>query len=400
MTTGQHIQRMVTDSGEQRGRARDNRPMVMLIVVTTLLVLFGLVIVWSVTRGSTEHSIMRQLLGVGLGVVMLVIFWRIDYSAFAGAVIPLMIIDVVLLLSPHLPVIGYSAGGATSWVNIGIRFQPGELAKIVTILLMAAVVARYQGRIDSPREYAKCIGTLMVPFICIMTQPDLGTGLVLLIIGAAIIFVGGANRRLLLLTILILVALVALVFILDPILDNIVGSDVFFKDYQKNRILVFLNPDLDPTGAGYNLTQAKIAIGSGGLFGKGLGNATQSALGFLPEAPTDFVFCAIAEQLGFLGVLFLLALYGALFYIVIRMIVSIPSLFQKLILVGVCGMWLFQILENIGMCCGLMPITGIPLPFISYGSSFMMVNFACIGLILSIYSKRGQSVEMDESSLR
>ena len=112
------------------------------------------------------------------------------------------------------------------------------------------------------------------------------------------------------------------------------------------------------------------------------------------------MFCAIAEQLGFLGVLFLLALYGALFYIVIRMIVSIPSLFQKLILVGVCGMWLFQILENIGMCCGLMPITGIPLPFISYGSSFMMVNFACIGLILSIYSKRGQSVEMDESSLR
>ena len=194
-------------------------------------------------------------------------------------------------------------------------------------------------------------------------------------------------------------ALVALVFILDPIFDNIVGSDVFFKDYQKNRILVFLNPDLDPTGAGYNLTQAKIAIGSGGLLGKGLGNATQSALGFLPEAPTDFVFCTIAEQLGFLGVLFLLALYGALFYIVIRMIGSIPSLFQKLALVGVCGMWLFQILENIGMCCGLMPITGIPLPFISYGSSFMMVNFACIGLILSIYSKRGQSVEMDESAL-
>ncbi|MGI6221763.1 MAG: FtsW/RodA/SpoVE family cell cycle protein [Coriobacteriales bacterium] len=400
MATAQHIQRTVTDSAEKQGVSRGNRLMTLLIVVTTVLVLFGLVIVWSVTRDSTEHSIMRQFLGVGLGVVMLLIFWKIDYSSLAGAVIPLMIIDVVLLLSPHLPVIGYSAGGATSWVNIGIRFQPGELAKIVTILLMAAVVARYQGRIDSPREYAKCIGTLLVPFLCIMTQPDLGTGLVLLVIGASIMFVGGANRRLLLLTILILVALVALVFILDPIFDKVVGSDVFFKDYQKNRILVFLNPDLDPTGAGYNLTQAKIAIGSGGLVGKGLGNATQSALGFLPEAPTDFVFCTIAEQLGFLGVLFLLAMYGALFYVVIRMMGSIPSLYSKLALVGVCGMWLFQILENIGMCCGLMPITGIPLPFISYGSSFMMVNFACIGLILSMYSRRGQSVEMDESALR
>ena len=138
---------------------------------------------------------------------------------------------------------------------------------------------------------------------------------------------------------------------------------------------------------GYNLKQAKIAIGSGGLFGKGLGNATQSALGFLPEAPTDFVFCTVAEQLGFVGVLFLLALYAGLFYFAIRMAQETESLFGKLIIAGICGMWLFQILENIGMCCGLMPITGIPLPFVSFGSSFMMVNFACVGLICSVWSR-------------
>lgn len=368
----------------QRLLGRANVPFFTLLAV---LVLFGLVIVWYATASSAEHSFTRQLAGVGLGIVLMIVFWKIDYQVFAQAVVPLLVIDVILLLSPHLPIIGYSAGGATSWVNIGIRFQPGELSKVVTILLMAAMVARYQGRIDNRREYLKCLGMLMVPFLCIMTQPDLGTGLVLLVIGATILFVGGANRRFLVVTIIVLAVLIVAAFSLDPVLDNIVGHDVFLKEYQKNRILVFLNEDIDPSGAGYNLKQAKIAIGSGGLFGKGLGNATQSALGFLPEAPTDFVFCTVAEQLGFVGVLFLLALYAGLFYFAIRMAQETESLFGKLIIAGICGMWLFQILENIGMCCGLMPITGIPLPFVSFGSSFMMVNFACVGLICSVWSR-------------
>ena len=360
-----------------------NRPF---LAVLAALVLFGLVIVWFATASSAEHSFARQIMGVGLGIVLMIVFWKVDYQVFAQAVMPLLIIDIILLLSPHLPIIGYSAGGATSWVNIGIRFQPGELSKVVTILLMAAMVARYQGRIDNRREYLKCLGMLMVPFLCIMTQPDLGTGLVLLIIGATILFVGGANRRLLIITIVVLAVLIVVAFAADPVLDDIAGHDVFLKEYQKNRILVFLNEDIDPSGAGYNLKQSKIAIGSGGLFGKGLGNATQSSLGFLPEAPTDFVFCTVAEQLGFVGVLFLLALYAGMFYFAVKMANETESLFGKLIISGICGMWLFQILENIGMCCGLMPITGIPLPFISYGSSFMMVNFACIGLICSVWS--------------
>ena len=368
----------------QRLLGRANVPFVTLLAV---LVLFGLVIVWYATASSAEHSFSRQLAGVGLGIVLMIVFWKIDYQVFAQAVVPLLVIDIILLLSPHLPIIGYSAGGATSWVNIGIRFQPGELSKVVTILLMAAMVARYQGRIDNRREYLKCLGMLMVPFLCIMTQPDLGTGLVLLVIGATILFVGGANRRFLVITIIILAVLIVAAFMLDPVLDNIVGHDVFLKEYQKNRILVFLNEDIDPSGAGYNLKQAKIAIGSGGLFGKGLGNATQSSLGFLPEAPTDFVFCTVAEQLGFMGVLFLLALYAGLFYFAIRMAQGTESLFGKLIIAGICGMWLFQILENIGMCCGLMPITGIPLPFVSFGSTFMVVNFACVGLICSVWSR-------------
>lgn len=173
---------------------------------------------------------------------------------------------------------------------------------------------------------------------------------------------------------------------LDPILDGLFGSDVLLKDYQRSRLLVFMDSSYDLSGDGYNLQQAKIAIGSGGFFGKGFMQATQSSLGFLPEAPTDFVFCVLAEEFGFVGALLLLALYLGLIVTSIRVARNAPDLFGTIIVVCIVGMWVFQILENIGMDVGLMPITGIPLPFISYGSSFMLVNFVMLGLINSIWA--------------
>ena len=152
---------------------------------------------------------------------------------------------------------------------------------------------------------------------------------------------------------------------------------------------MFLDPSADVTGTGFNLNQAMIAIGSGGLFGKGLLNGSQSSLGFVPESATDFIFCVLAEQFGFMGALVLLALYLALILVSIRIARESSDLFGTLIVMGIVGMWLFQILENIGMDIGLMPITGIPLPFMSYGSSFMMVNFALLGLIGSVYAHKG-----------
>ena len=187
-------------------------------------------------------------------------------------------------------------------------------------------------------------------------------------------FAGGASWKWLLSTIGILAAIVAVALMLDPVLDARMGHDVFIKEYQMNRLLVFINPDLDPTGVGYNLKQAMIAIGSGGLWGKGLGNATQSALGFLPEAPTDFIFCVVGESLGFMGAILLLALYAGLFASALVAMFRSRDLYGSLIIAGIIGMWTFQVLENIGMDIGLMPITGIPLPFMSYGSSFMLVN--------------------------
>lgn len=158
----------------------------------------------------------------------------------------------------------------------------------------------------------------------------------------------------------------------------------FLKNYQRQRLFVFIDPENDTSDSGYNLRQAQIAIGSGGFFGKGLMNGTQAALKFLPEAPTDFIFCVLAEELGFIGVVVLLGLYVGLIVVSLKIARATDDLFGKLLVVCCVGMWVFQIFENIGMTCGLMPITGIPLPFISYGSSFMIVNCVMLGFIGSV----------------
>lgn len=360
-----------------------------ILLVTILLVSYGLLVVWSAIIGSSLYTFNKQLMGVGVGIIIMLVLWRADYRKLSTLTYALLAITIVLMLLPLLPVIGEEVNGARSWIIIfGQQLQPGELAKVFYILFMAALISRYKGRLDSGAEYLKCFALMMTPIICIMLQPDLGTGMVLFVIGMAVLFAGGANRRWLLLTAALVVTVVVLAIVLDGVLDAAFGRDMLLKDYQKNRLLVFINPDLDPDGAGYNLRQAQIAIGSGGLTGKGIGGATQSALGFLPEAPTDFIFCVLAEEFGFLGSLLLISLYALLMFLVLRVAFASYDLFGTLIITGVLGMWIFQILENIGMTCGLMPITGIPLPFMSYGSSFMLVNFTCLGLVLSIWAHR------------
>lgn len=355
-------------------------------IVVTLLVCYGLVIVYSAVLNDPDYKFSRQLMGVAVGAVAMVLVWQFDYRRLSDYTTLFLIVNVVLILSPHLPIIGVNTMGATSWINIGMQIQPGELAKVTVILLDASIMARYGGRLDDPREYLKALGLMLVPFVCIMTQPDLGTGLVYLFIGAVALVVGGARPKYLLITLAAGIAAVAAVFAIDEVIKNSTGEYKLLKQYQRNRLLVFLYPDLDPNGESYNLRQAQIAIGSGGLFGKGLLQGTQHSLGILPEAPTDFIFCVLAEELGFFGVLVLLSLYASLVLISFRIAAAASDLFGMTIVMCVVGMWLFQILENIGMDCGLMPITGIPLPFMSYGSSFMMANFIMVGMIGSVWT--------------
>lgn len=376
------------DGATRRKRTFSDRIPKSLLIVAALLVASGLLVVWSAVQGSETYSFSRQALGVLMGCIVMLMFYQLDYRQLSSYTTVLLVINVVLILSPHLPVIGVESKGAQSWINVGMQLQPGEFAKITVILLDASVLARYGGNLDDPREYMKALGYIAVPFLCIMTQPDLGTGLVYLFIGAVTLVMGGSRLKFLLITLGAFVAAVAAVFAIDELMKSLTGEYKLLKQYQRNRLLVFLDPSADTSGAGYNLNQAMIAIGSGGLFGKGLLNASQSSLGFVPEAPTDFIFCVLAEQFGFVGALLLLGLYIALILSCIRIARNAGDLFGSLIVMGVVAMWLFQILENIGMDIGLMPVTGIPLPFMSYGSSFMMVNFALLGLVGSVYAHR------------
>lgn len=376
------------DGASKRKRSIADAVPKTLLVVAICLVAYGLLVVWSAVQGNEDYSFPRQAMGVAIGIVAMLAFYSIDYRQLAGYTTLLLIVNVVLILSPHLPIIGVEQKGAQSWINVGMQLQPGEFAKITVILLDASILARYGGQLDDPQEYLKALAYILIPFLCIMTQPDLGTGLVYLFIGAVTLVMGGSRLKYLLITLGIFVAMIVAVFGIDEVLKNATGEYKLLKQYQRNRLLVFLDPSADTSGSGYNLNQAMIAIGSGGLFGKGFLNASQSSLGFVPEAPTDFIFCVLAEQFGFVGAMLLLGLYLALILSCIRIARNAGDLFGTLIVMGVVGMWLFQILENIGMDIGLMPITGIPLPFMSYGSSFMLVNFSLLGLVGSVYAHR------------
>ena len=354
-------------------------------VSLTVLIVFGLIVVYSAVSKNPEYSFSRQLVGVVAGLAAPFAIRLVDYKKFSNLSLIFLVISVVLILMPALPVIGVEAKGARSWISIfGMQIQPGEFAKITVILMSASLVSKFGGKIDDIHDYIKLVGVLLIPFVCIMTQPDLGTGLVYLFIGGTALVVGGARLKFLLITLAIGLAGIIAIFAIDQMIYVTSGEYVLLKEYQRSRLLVFIDPTYSTSSDGYNLAQALIAIGSGGIFGKGLFNSTQSTLGFLPEAPTDFIFCVLAEELGFVGVVFLLVLYIVFLLSCLKIAYNANDAFGTLIVVCIVGMWIFHILENIGMTCSLMPITGIPLPFISFGSSFMIVNLILVGMILSV----------------
>ena len=356
------------------------------LIPALLLIAYGLVVVWSASLSNAYASLPRQAVGAVLGLVAAAFVWRYDYRALANMSTWLLVIDVVLMLSPRIPGLASAANGMTGWVKLGpLRFQPSEIGKLVTIFLMASLAAQYNGRIKELRDYVKLCGTLLVPFAAIMAQPDLGTGLIIVVTGAAIIICAGAKREWVLVTLAMFVAGCALIIFCS------INFHFPLKQYQLNRLLVFADSSLESTSAGYNLQQAKIAVGSGGLFGKGIGAATQSAGGFLPENHTDFIFARLAEEFGFVGAVALLALYAWLIYSALALAMRVDAPFAKLVLAGVIAMWSYQLLQNVGMCIGIMPITGIPLPFVSYGSTSMVIQVASVGIVQSVYLHRTKS---------
>ena len=355
------------------------------LIPTLLILILSVVNMWSCAQSLDTVSFVNHLAGMALGIGGAAVVWRYDCRNLANLTTALFVLACALMVMPLVPGLGVEGGlGGLGWVRIGpLRFQPSEPGKLVVIALMASACAQYNGKIETFRDYAKLCGTLLVPLLLILSL-DLGTGLIIFFIGATIIIVSGAPRTWVLLTIALIVGVAALV-VVTSMID---GLPHILKDYQLKRLIVFVDPSVDPTGDGYNLQQAMIAVGSGGLFGKGFGNATQALNGFVPEAQTDFVFSLFAEQFGFVGSVILLGLYAWMIFSTILLAMKTESFFSRLVLIGCVAMWTFQVLENVGMCLGIMPITGIPLPFVTYGSSSMVVQLVSVGVVQSVWRHR------------
>lgn len=350
-----------------------------ILIITLILILtIGFLMVKSATlaNGAQSTEALKQIRWILVGIPILILFSLIDYHRLKSYSLFLYLINLGFLISVY--VFGQSVLGAQRRIPIGsFVFQPSEFAKIILIITLAAFLAERKGKVSKLSDVLLAILHIVVPWMLIFQQPDLGTAMVLVAILFGMLLVAGTDSKYLIG--LIIIGVIGVVLILNI---NVL------KDYQLKRLLVFVNPDVDPLGAGYNLLQSKIAIGSGRFWGKGLFSGTQSRLNFIPEHHTDFIFSVLGEELGFIGVAFLLILYFVLILRGIRIGSMSKDIFGTLIAAGIISMLLFQIFVNVGMTVGLMPITGIPLPFVSYGGSSMFVNMMGIGLLLNIYMRR------------
>jgi len=271
--------------------------------------------------------------------------------------------------------IGSEGGGAQRWMDLGpFRFQPSEFAKIFMIISSANLLVK-KTNINEATNLISIAIHFAMPTLLVAKQPDLGTALILMAIMVGMVFIAGIEYK-------VMAGLFGAGVLLLPVIWR------FLDPYQKKRLSVFINPYADPLGDGYNVIQSKITIGSGKLLGKGLFQGPQNKLDFLPAKHTDFIFAVIGEELGFVGGVVLISLFALLIYLSVKVAFNARDLLGTYMVVGIASMWTIQILVNIGMNIGLMPVTGIPLPFVSYGGSAFIVNMMSAGLVLNVGMRR------------
>ncbi|KUG02948.1 rod shape-determining protein roda [hydrocarbon metagenome] len=363
------------------------------IFTLLLIISFGILIQSSASSGMSSDAlyyVKKQLFMIALGLIGAAVIIRYDLTEFKNFGILLYILSLFLLIA--VLVFGTELRGTTGWISLGPlpAIQPAEFTKILLILAFADFVNRRRGELDTLGKMLPCFLYMGLPFVLIMMQPDLGTALVYIAITVIMMFAAGANTRVLLGLIGGCAFLAGLVLYLH---FNF-GMSIPLEEYQLKRLTVFVDPYNDGQGgrgAGWNTIQSLVAIGSGGFTGKGLYNGTQVQLNFLPEHHTDFIYAVIGEELGFIGAAFVILLYGILIIRSIYIASESREFFGTLVVMGVTAMWLFHIFENIGMSIGLMPITGIPLPFLSYGGSSMITNLLAVALIVNV-NIRGKQI--------
>lgn len=353
-----------------------------ILISTIILVIIGLVALTSATKNSNYEELKKQILWLTISIPILIVVIFVDYDIFAK-ISPILYGIILILLVAVL--FTSAVNGATSWFDIGpFSFQPAEFAKVVIVLFIAWLITKIQknGR-DQINRVLK-LGLLLiafaVPVLLIIKQPDYGTAMAFVSAFIFMLFVAGLKKRYIIPSILLVVILV-------PVLYFFV-----LPEHAKSRIDVYLNPDLDPRGAGYNIIQSKLAIGAGQLLGMGLFKGNQTQLGFLYPKTTDFIFSLIGEEMGFVVAASIIFLYVVLITKSIYVAKTAKDDLGSYIAIGIAGIFFFHMIENIGMTMGLLPITGVPLPFVSYGGSSLLSNFIMIGLLLNISGRRQKAI--------
>lgn len=346
-----------------------------LLVAVFLLMLIGLITIFSISYGEDGSNLLnfkKQVFFAGAGMASMLFAASVDYRMlknYTGIIYILVSLLLVLVLF-----VGSFTRGTTGWFDLGyFSLQPAEFAKIAAIVILAKCLSEMGNYSNVIKKILVSGGYMSIPVGLILLQPDLGSALVILFIWFCLLCVFGLKKK-------------------QIILAGILGAAVsvfswFFllKDYQKGRIMTFIDPQSDPLGRGYNVIQSTIAIGSGSLWGKGLGHGSQSQLNFLPEKHTDFIFAVIAEEMGFIGGVLVLVLFAVIFYRIFVIANEAQDNFGKLLVLGASFMLIFHMLINVGMNMGIMPVTGIPLPFVSYGGSSLIAFSIMIGIVQSVY---------------
>jgi rod shape determining protein RodA len=347
-----------------------------MFIVMMIICGLGVLQIFSATHDTIwQGSWWKQLLFIVAGIVLMWIATSVDYHALMSHVYPLYIASVVLLVT--VLVVGKRAFGSTRWIALpgGFRFQVSEFAKIAIVLLVARFLTELRTDVLERNDLLKLAGVILVPMALIAKEPDLGTALTYLPILAIGVFLAGMPWKYWL-----AIGIVALIVV--PI------GFTALQPYQKSRIVSFLDPERDPQGTGYQLIQSKIAVGAGGTWGKGVTKGSQTQLRFLPVPHTDFIFSAFAEEHGFIGVMVVMVLYFVLLMQIVQNAQTAPDRAGMYVCMGVGALLLFHILVNVGMVVGRMPVTGIPLPLMSYGGSSIWSTFLMLGLVNSVRIRR------------
>ena len=353
-----------------------------ILIVAIILCIIGLVALFSATNETEHADFNKQCIWFIVSLIIMLGVMIIDYETLVKISPVLYGLFILLLIgvlfTPEI-------NGATSWYDIGFfSFQPGEFAKIFVILFLALAISRIQERgkreINRPTRLLILLAILGVPVLLIIKQPDFGTAAAYIVAAALMVISAGIDKKYIIGTIILVVVSVPLIY------------NFILPEHAKARIDIFLHPESDPRGAGYNIIQSKLAIGAGGLTGMGLLKGNQTQLGFLYPKTTDFIYAVIGEEMGFIIAGAVIILYVVLITKCIYVAKTAKDEAGSLIAIGITGVFLFHVLENIGMVMGLLPITGVPLPFISYGGSSLITNFICIGILLNISSKRQKTI--------